>query len=154
DAGRRLAEGDVARHQLEAVAVVDGLPDEGLALARAVRDAGEQRALRGDDDVRLEAAALVVQHRLVTELQSRGGARRRGGDDGQTEGHGAEQGKGKTGRAHPDVFAGRAGCPAGRTLPAMEISRSVFVASPPRQVYDLVSDLPRMGELSPENTGG
>jgi len=28
------------------------------------------------------------------------------------------------------------------------------IAADPRKVYDLVSDLPRMGELSPENTGG
>ena len=36
----------------------------------------------------------------------------------------------------------------------MEISRSTVVAATPQAVYDLVSDLPRMGTLSPENTGG
>lgn len=36
----------------------------------------------------------------------------------------------------------------------MTISRSVHVQAPPRQVWDLVSDLPSMGRLSPENTGG
>ena len=28
------------------------------------------------------------------------------------------------------------------------------IAAPAKQVYDMVSDLPRMGEWSPENTGG
>ena len=36
----------------------------------------------------------------------------------------------------------------------MTISRSVQVAAPARAVWDLVSDLPNMGRLSPENTGG
>lgn len=36
----------------------------------------------------------------------------------------------------------------------MEISRSVTVQAPAERVWELVSDLPRMGELSPENTGG
>ena len=36
----------------------------------------------------------------------------------------------------------------------MSISRSTTVAASPEAVYALVSDLPRMGELSPENTGG
>ena len=36
----------------------------------------------------------------------------------------------------------------------MEISRSVEVAASPQAAYDLVSDLPGMGALSPENTGG
>lgn len=36
----------------------------------------------------------------------------------------------------------------------MPISRSTTVAATPDAVFDLVSDLPRMGELSPENTGG
>jgi hypothetical protein len=36
----------------------------------------------------------------------------------------------------------------------MEISRSTVVGAPPEQAYALVSDLPRMGELSPENKGG
>jgi hypothetical protein len=36
----------------------------------------------------------------------------------------------------------------------MSISRSTTVASTPEAVYALVSDLPRMGELSPENAGG
>jgi hypothetical protein len=36
----------------------------------------------------------------------------------------------------------------------MTISRSVHVQAPPRKVWDLVSDLPGMGRLSPENTGG
>lgn len=34
------------------------------------------------------------------------------------------------------------------------ISRSVSVAAPPERVWALVSDLPRMGEHSPESTGG
>lgn len=34
------------------------------------------------------------------------------------------------------------------------ISRTVEVAAPPERVWALVSDLPRMGEYSPENTGG
>jgi hypothetical protein len=36
----------------------------------------------------------------------------------------------------------------------MTISRSVHVDAPARRVWDLVSDLPNMGRLSPENTGG
>jgi hypothetical protein len=35
-----------------------------------------------------------------------------------------------------------------------EVSRSVEIAASPEAVYARVSDLPRMGELSPENTGG
>lgn len=34
----------------------------------------------------------------------------------------------------------------------VEVSRTI--AASPQQVYELVSDLPRMGEWSPENTGG
>jgi hypothetical protein len=34
------------------------------------------------------------------------------------------------------------------------VSRTVAVDAPPERVFALVSDLPRMGELSPENTGG
>lgn len=34
------------------------------------------------------------------------------------------------------------------------ISRTVEVDAPPERVWALVSDLPRMGALSPENTGG
>jgi len=34
------------------------------------------------------------------------------------------------------------------------LSRSTVVAAPPQRVWELVSDLPRMGEYSPENTGG
>ncbi len=34
------------------------------------------------------------------------------------------------------------------------ISRTVEVQAPPERVWALVSDLPRMGEYSPENTGG
>jgi hypothetical protein len=34
------------------------------------------------------------------------------------------------------------------------ISRTVDVDAAPERVWNLVSDLPRMGELSPENTGG
>ena len=34
------------------------------------------------------------------------------------------------------------------------INRSIDVDAPPEQVWQLVSDLPRMGELSPENAGG
>ena len=34
------------------------------------------------------------------------------------------------------------------------ITRSVEVAAPAQRVWDLVSDLPRMGEFSPENEGG
>lgn len=36
----------------------------------------------------------------------------------------------------------------------MEITRSVHVEAPAQRVWELVSDLPRMGELSPENKGG
>lgn len=36
----------------------------------------------------------------------------------------------------------------------MVISRSTYVEAAPEDVYALVSDLPRMGELSPENEGG
>jgi hypothetical protein len=34
------------------------------------------------------------------------------------------------------------------------ISRSVRVAAPPSAVWSMVTDLPRMGDLSPENIGG
>jgi hypothetical protein len=34
------------------------------------------------------------------------------------------------------------------------VSRTVAVAAPARPVWELVSDLPRMGEFSPENVGG
>ena len=34
------------------------------------------------------------------------------------------------------------------------ISRSTTVAAPPERVWELVSDLPAMGEYSPENRGG
>ena len=34
----------------------------------------------------------------------------------------------------------------------IEVSR--IIAASPETLYDIVSDLPRMGELSPENTGG
>lgn len=34
------------------------------------------------------------------------------------------------------------------------ISRSVEIAADPRVVWSLVTDLPRMGEFSPENIGG
>jgi hypothetical protein len=34
----------------------------------------------------------------------------------------------------------------------IEVSR--VIAATPETLYDIVSDLPRMGELSPENTGG
>lgn len=36
----------------------------------------------------------------------------------------------------------------------MTISRSVRVEAPAQQVWELVSDLPGMGRISPENTGG
>jgi hypothetical protein len=36
----------------------------------------------------------------------------------------------------------------------MEVSRSAYVEATPEAVYALVSDLPRMGELSDENQGG
>ncbi|MCW2598443.1 MAG: hypothetical protein JWM02_272 [Frankiales bacterium] len=36
----------------------------------------------------------------------------------------------------------------------MELSRSVHVQAPALRVWELVSDLPRMGDLSPENAGG
>jgi hypothetical protein len=36
----------------------------------------------------------------------------------------------------------------------MTISRQVHVHAPAQRVWDLVSDLPGMGRLSPENTGG
>ena len=34
------------------------------------------------------------------------------------------------------------------------IRRTVSIAAPPEQVWDVLSDLPSMGERSPENTGG
>jgi hypothetical protein len=34
------------------------------------------------------------------------------------------------------------------------VTRSVEVDAPPEQVWSMISDLPRMGELSPENAGG
>jgi ribosome-associated toxin RatA of RatAB toxin-antitoxin module len=37
-------------------------------------------------------------------------------------------------------------------MPDVEVTETV--KAPPQQLYDLVSDLPRMGEWSPENTGG
>ena len=37
---------------------------------------------------------------------------------------------------------------------ANPVSVSTHIDASPQVVYDLVSDLPRMGELSPENTGG
>lgn len=33
-------------------------------------------------------------------------------------------------------------------------SASIDVAAPPEAIYDLIADLPRMGEWSPESTGG
>jgi hypothetical protein len=36
----------------------------------------------------------------------------------------------------------------------MTISRSITVEAPAQRVWDLISDLPNMGRLSPENTGG
>ena len=39
-------------------------------------------------------------------------------------------------------------------MAASEVSRSIEVATTPAAAYARVSDLPRMGELSPENTGG
>ncbi|MGQ0574991.1 MAG: SRPBCC family protein [Pseudonocardia sp.] len=38
--------------------------------------------------------------------------------------------------------------------PTAPVTATVTVAASPQTVYDLVSDLPRMGEWSPENTGG
>jgi hypothetical protein len=37
---------------------------------------------------------------------------------------------------------------------AEPLSVSTHIEASPEAVYDIVSDLPRMGELSPENTGG
>ena len=40
-------------------------------------------------------------------------------------------------------------------MPSVEtVSRSTLVAAPPERVWQLVSDLPGMGRLSPENAGG
>jgi hypothetical protein len=36
----------------------------------------------------------------------------------------------------------------------LSVSRTVDVDAPPERVFDLISDLPGMGRLSPENTGG
>jgi hypothetical protein len=44
--------------------------------------------------------------------------------------------------------------PASPSQASGSLSRSVPVAASADAVYALVSDLPRMGELSPENTGG
>lgn len=38
--------------------------------------------------------------------------------------------------------------------PLQSLSRSVVVAAPAQRVWELVSDLPVMGEYSPENAGG
>lgn len=38
--------------------------------------------------------------------------------------------------------------------PGGTVSRSTDVAAPPERVWELVSDLPGMGEFSPENAGG
>jgi hypothetical protein len=35
-----------------------------------------------------------------------------------------------------------------------EVRGTEIIAAPPEQIYALISDLPRMGEWSPENTGG
>ncbi|HEX3827115.1 MAG TPA: SRPBCC family protein [Sporichthyaceae bacterium] len=35
-----------------------------------------------------------------------------------------------------------------------KVSVSIDIAAPPEKIYAMVSDLPRMGEWSPENTGG
>jgi hypothetical protein len=35
-----------------------------------------------------------------------------------------------------------------------EVRGTETIAAPPEQIYALISDLPRMGEWSPENTGG
>lgn len=44
---------------------------------------------------------------------------------------------------------------AGRYRPVMsDVEVSARIAAPAKAVYDMVSDLPRMGEWSPENTGG
>lgn len=39
-------------------------------------------------------------------------------------------------------------------MPAATVSRSTDIDAPPDAVWALVSDLPGMGRLSPENTGG
>ena len=39
-------------------------------------------------------------------------------------------------------------------LSAHDVECSVSIAAPPERVYSLVADLTRMGEWSPENTGG
>ena len=43
---------------------------------------------------------------------------------------------------------------SGATMSGATVSRSVDIDAPADVVWGLVSDLPRMGELSPENTGG
>ncbi len=35
-----------------------------------------------------------------------------------------------------------------------DISGSIDIAAPPEKIWQMISDLPRMGEWSPENTGG
>ena len=37
---------------------------------------------------------------------------------------------------------------------ALSVQARVHIAAPPDTVYDMISDLPRMGEWSPENHGG
>ena len=51
-------------------------------------------------------------------------------------------------RARPDYGSGMS------TEAARTVSRSTTVAADPARVWSLVSDLPRMGEFSPENQGG
>lgn len=40
------------------------------------------------------------------------------------------------------------------TAPPATVSVSRVIAASPDRIYDLISDLPRMGEWSPENVGG
>jgi uncharacterized protein YndB with AHSA1/START domain len=50
---------------------------------------------------------------------------------------------------HLDTAAASEGDPVGQPVEV-----SIDIDAPPEKVYDLVADLPRMGQWSPENTGG
>src|SRR5262249_56247521 len=54
----------------------------------------------------------------------------------------------------PQAMSPRATWRALMTVHSMHRAASIEIHASPEAVYDLVSDLPRMGEWSPENIGG